>query len=179
MNFNEKIFEKVIPFFLNKGFIINDKSIDYLEIQNDKITMIFSYNKRERDLDTYIFKNNEPENGFELLNKILEEFFVTDIKLKMIPFNDYFDNVLKFFSGPGNPIINYDENIFAKLLEFVHNLNREYTKRNILASKIQRLDKAWKAKDYSLFITLIRDLDLEDLPRSYTEKLRIAKKRIE
>jgi hypothetical protein len=178
MNFNKLVAANIIPLFKKYRVQIVDSRDNYIKARTHFVHVTLSHNQRERSTTLWIGDANNFGNDVEIRNTIMKEFFRSDLKIELVPVEEFIANVALFFETIGKPFLQDDLEALHQLVQFSMQINREYT-AELIADQNRRLaDKAWEANDFATFIKYIDAIDPQRLLPSYSLKYKMAMKKL-
>ncbi len=173
MDFEENI-KHLTPFFQQHGFTISDAWKNYMQYNSDTVSVIFSYDEREKSFSTFAGRKHGQSVllSFDVIENIFSE------SLDIYNGNSIADREIHFFSGQGKGLLTGDVTTLNRLEKYSELEAKRYTDDLVSRQKISLADKAWNNKEYLDFIKFLDELDKNSLPKSYSKKYEIALKKL-
>jgi hypothetical protein len=177
MKFNEIIKNRIYPILRNLGFIISEEydSVGFgssIIFTSDNLTVNVTFDKREHRYHISISDNSYI--SYPLTDDNIEALF--DIKIflsNQLEPNLFVNNLYLLFQN--DSVRDMLKGDITKLKEFVDRQAKKYTSKLIFEQELKTALKAWKNKDYKLFVEVLNKLNISELPQSYQLKYKIAK----
>ena len=174
MNFNQIIEKKLIPFFDKYNINIVENRNNYLKFQSIDVVIILTYNQLEYRSTLWLGKSNNEADKIEIDDFIITLFFKSDLKLNFASIENFTNNLILFFTKDAEKILIGETKILEDLIEFASARSKRYTEDLLKHQNLIELDKDWEIKNYKAFIKTIDKLNLNELPKSYMLKYKIA-----
>lgn len=173
MKFNKIINENIRKILDHNGFILDEEYTGYLKFINGEIIIVLAYYDYDK---TYSFNFGiKGFNVIEINNKILKNFFKTDILFENLAINDFYKSV-ELFLKENLEFLVFNYTTLYKTIEYESlSASHNYTRIIIDRQNKELLDKAWKDMKYNEFIKMVESNGLENYPNSYKLKYKIAK----
>ena len=172
MNHFDLVIESLRPIFEEHGFIIAERFTNYARFDSEFASVTLGYDEKEKSNN--IFVGERKWNSRLLDEDNLKDVFGYDDGKEIR--TQSLDKFLRdFISDKGNGILTGDSSKLQELDEYEKERSRVYMNDINRRQNISIADKAWTKKDYLTFVKHIDLLDMENLPKSYALKYKIAK----
>lgn len=178
MNFVEKVKERIGPVIDKYDLKILEESTDFLKIASQGLLMGIAHNPLEKSYTLWFCKNDGSIDSVEINDKLLKEFFHSDLKLNDIPLEPFLDNLVLFFENEARGMLSGKLTEIDGLMDFSLKQAGEYTQELLNRQNLNGADQAWKNKDYKTFIQFIDKIKGDTLPPSYLLKYKMARQRL-
>lgn len=145
----------------------------YIKFNKKTISVVFSYDyNRGKDLDFYI-TTDICEYSFELPE--LQNALVIE-SAKNFEYNKWVSCIKELIALHGEKLFKPDYSFYKQMCEKKKEQTAQYNKQRELKQKINEADKAWTAKKYKDFLSILHPYE-EELSEAYRKKLLYAKSR--
>ena len=180
MTFNESIHYKLDNIFREYDLRKVDEIKNFIKLKSKSVTIMLSYDDRENGGALYAGENEE---SAVLINfNTIRKFFVVNLEKDFIfpekNQNDFIDNLVTFFKGPGRALLEGNSMILQEIESYIHNKNKMYTEKILQEQNLISANEAWDKGNYKSFIYYIDKISLQNLPPSYSLKYKIAYQKI-
>ena len=176
MNFNQTIIDKLDAILSAHYFVLTEQFKGSLKYENNGFYFSFTRDPREQ-MDVFWVGRHD---GFpiEINNKILSEFFNSEIKIEQKTMDEFALNVYEFLRTNGMRLLQAKEQDYLALEYFSEKQSEEYTSEILERQYLDAANKAWEKKNYSDVLKALSHIDKNRLSISFKQKYKISKKRI-
>lgn len=174
--FNQLVHDSLDQLLIENGYRITEESEGYVQYSSGRVTLIFTYDEREKSNHFYIAENEDDE--FPIGDKLIKSIFHSSLRIENLPSDVFVDNINRLLSETEGKTIMIGTDAYEKIKDYVESESRSYTNDLLRRQFIQKADLAWKNKDYREFLNNIDRISKEELPPSYLLKYKIAHKNV-
>ena len=176
MNFNQLVFEKVVPLFSEQHFQVSELYENFFQFKSVLVEVTISYNELDK---TCLFEVGKVGGFLYPINdNALEQVFGSEIKFNQQTKEGFLNSVVIFLKQEGIFILNGELEKLEELKSFIEKESEVYTSKVIKQYNLAALDKAWNNGEYEAFIKLFNQTNKNEFPQSYLIKYKIANQKI-
>lgn len=174
-HFNDNIVKQLVQFFQPYGFLLLKQENSLLRFESPLFNIILIHDFRNHEHSLWL--SSEELFEFEAHDDLLTRFFQQPVHIAASSPGQFAKNVIAFFQHEGLPLL--DDNQRLHLLE---QQAREdllnYNMKMQLLFAVNKADAAWEENNFVGFVEAMKEIELKHLPKSYSLKLAIAKKKL-
>lgn len=177
MKFNQLISLKLHTLFTDHGLIISEQSKDIVRYESALLQISIVHNPKENSSNLWVGKSHSI--AIEIDNRVMQEYFNSDLKLTNLPHETFKNNVFMFFTGEGKKLLEGSEKALALLEKFDNHRSSEYTANLVEKQNLEAANKAWNDGNYTEVIKYLDMINKNNLPKSLKQKYKIAQQRLD
>ena len=176
MKFNQDKLSEIKALFNEFGFSLQEESELHVRFESKHVLIVFSHNPRENSNTLWVKGKHTHE--IEIDNRLMKDFFDSDIKISELPIDTFLANLFMFFKEDGNDLLKSSESVISNLANYSEQRSNKYTEELIDKQYLEAAQKAWQNRNYHDFIIQLKKVSEEKLTPSLIQKLKIAQSKI-
>lgn len=174
MKFNEMVIKEIYPLLSEYGFKISYQSDNIVNFESLLCNISLAHNSRENSNTFWLGSVNSNE-FIEIDDQVIKDFFNCDIEVNNLSIEKFINNIFLFLRATREKILMSKESFIVELEKFDQLRSDIYTDKLLKKQNLNIIDDAWKKKDYNQLIKSIDEIGLNEIPKSYQLKYKIAK----
>jgi len=176
MTFDQLVIEKIEPILRRWGYKIVERYENFFRFQSGNVEMRIAYNFLDKGHYFEIGKKNAHLHPIN--DSSIKQVFGVDIKVEQVSKEVFADNIVVFLETKGSDILKGNLDKLTQLETFVVQKSEKYTSGLIEKQCLESANKAWDSGNYREFIRLLEHIHVDNIPKSYLLKYKIASQRI-
>lgn len=176
MLLNKIISENLHSLFIEHGLEMTYQSINNVQYESQELVIRLSHNPRENTNTLWV--RRKYFNEVEIDNRVMREHFNSNLELSNLPQETFVNNLLLFFMGDGEKLLEGNEHAFVRLMKFYKQRSSDYTANLIEQQNLEAANKAWDDGNYVEVIKYLEKVNKANLSASLKQKYKIARKKL-
>jgi len=175
MDFENVLKENIYSFFKNEGFDIIKENNNLIEFKSSSIRLRMAFNNREKSYFIEIGRTDDTLYPFDDLS-IKEIIGYNPYLNESCSHLEFVQKIIKiFYSEEGYKLLKGN---IESLIFISKKRSNAYKKEIELKHILDKASIAWNERDYIAFITILSNISQNDIPTTFSVKLKIAKSQL-
>jgi hypothetical protein len=162
---------KIDKLLLDNGCEILETSKNGIKYESKDLIISLGYNPFENS-NTFWLESKKSKDSIEIDNKVMYEFFGSNLKFENLNKEELIHNSYLFLSGVGNKILNGDKRMIKKLIKFKKVENDQYTSKLIDSQNLKKANLAWNNKIYNNVVKYLSMVDEQNMSESLKKNIK-------